>query len=287
MNDSITKPRLSIITVNMNNAGGLRKTIESVVSQTFTDFEYIIIDGSSTDGSVEVIKEFADRITFWVSEPDMGIYNAMNKGILKSNGEYLQFLNSGDWLVDKNVLLNVFENFTLADISYGHLIKVNRDKSEAITYQAPSEKKLTFAHFYFDSLPHPSTFILRELFKDQLYDEEYTIAADKKFFVDKIIIQNCSIKQLDCVIACFNTDGISHSLKNQALIQEENSRIIAQLVPPRIASDYELLSAIKHSTLVKYIPQLAKTNRFQILVTGIVAILLKLYLLINFKKWKQ
>ena len=72
-------PKLSIITVNLNNAGGLRKTIESVVNQTYTDFEYIIIDGGSTDGSVEVIKEYAHKITYWVSEADKGIYNTMNK----------------------------------------------------------------------------------------------------------------------------------------------------------------------------------------------------------------
>lgn len=78
--------KLSIITINRNNAAGLRRTIESVVSQTYTDFEYIIIDGASTDGSVEVIKEYSDKITYWVSEPDTGIYNAMNKGILKAQG---------------------------------------------------------------------------------------------------------------------------------------------------------------------------------------------------------
>ena len=88
--------KLSIITINRNNAAGLRRTIESVVSQTYTEFEYIIIDGASTDESVDVIKEYADKITFWVSEPDNGIYNAMNKGILKAKGEYLLFLNSGD-----------------------------------------------------------------------------------------------------------------------------------------------------------------------------------------------
>jgi len=83
--------KLSIITVNLNNAAGLQKTIESVITQTFTDYEYIIIDGGSTDGSVDVIKQHADKITYWVSEPDKGIYNAMNKGILQAKGEYCLF----------------------------------------------------------------------------------------------------------------------------------------------------------------------------------------------------
>jgi len=112
------QPKLSIITVNLNNAEGLRKTIESVVTQTFTDFEYIIIDGGSTDGSVEIIKLYADKITYWVSEPDKGIYNGMNKGIMVAKGEYCQFLNSGDWLVNENVLKEVFAD---VDIVYGDL----------------------------------------------------------------------------------------------------------------------------------------------------------------------
>jgi acetyltransferase-like isoleucine patch superfamily enzyme len=122
--------KLSIITINRNNAAGLRKTIESVVSQTYTDFEYIIIDGASTDDSVNIIKEYAEATLpcgeglgerlYWVSEPDKGIYNAMNKGILKANGEYCLFLNSGDWLYDNDVLNDVFSISPTEDIVYGN-----------------------------------------------------------------------------------------------------------------------------------------------------------------------
>jgi len=100
--------KLSIITINYNDKEGLRKTIESVLSQTWTDYEYLIIDGGSADGSLDVIREYEDKITYWISEKDNGIYNAMNKGIVKSKGAYLQFLNSGDYLVDNKV----FENMT-------------------------------------------------------------------------------------------------------------------------------------------------------------------------------
>ena len=86
--------KLSIITINYNNCDGLRKTIESVIAQTTRDFEYIVIDGGSTDGSVDVIKEYADYIDYWVSEPDKGIYNAMNKGTRAAHGDFLLFLNS-------------------------------------------------------------------------------------------------------------------------------------------------------------------------------------------------
>src|SRR4051812_22804100 len=97
-------PRLSIITINYNNVSGLRKTVESVVNQTSQDFEYIVIDGGSTDGSVDVLKQYAKKIKYWISEPDKGIYNAQNKGILKATGEYCHFINSGDYLVKNDVI---------------------------------------------------------------------------------------------------------------------------------------------------------------------------------------
>jgi glycosyltransferase involved in cell wall biosynthesis len=96
--------KLSVITINYNNCDGLRKTIESVVSQTFTDFEYIIIDGGSTDGSVDVIKEYAGRIDYWVSERDRGCYHAMNKGVKVAQGEYVIFMNSGDSFYTNDVI---------------------------------------------------------------------------------------------------------------------------------------------------------------------------------------
>lgn len=147
--------KLSIITVNRNNTEGLRKTIESVVSQTYTDFEYIIIDGASTDGSVDIIKEYADRITYWVSEPDNGIYNAMNKGILKAKGEYLQFLNSGDWLTNNDVLKYVFDLRRDEDVLYGdEFLFYNINKIVRKAYP----QKLTFYDLFVGSISHEGSF---------------------------------------------------------------------------------------------------------------------------------
>ena len=117
-------PKLSIITINLNNAEGLRKTIPSVISQTYCDFEYIVIDGGSTDGSVDVIKKYADKLSYWVSEPDAGIYNAMNKGIRKAGGEYCQFLNSGDWLVAPDVTERMAKDMPDCAICYGNMITI-------------------------------------------------------------------------------------------------------------------------------------------------------------------
>ena len=95
---------LSIITINYNDKEGLARTMNSVLSQTYTDFEYIVIDGGSNDGSKTIIEQHQDQLGYWVSEPDSGIYNAMNKGIAKANGEYILFLNSGDVLIDDTII---------------------------------------------------------------------------------------------------------------------------------------------------------------------------------------
>src|ERR1041384_6364869 len=114
--------KLSIITVNYNNRTGLERTIKSVADQTQTDIEYLVIDGGSTDGSIELIKSFGPKITEWISENDTGIYEAMNKGIMRSSGEYLLFLNSGDYLYSNETIEQVQNNLGSEDILYGNII---------------------------------------------------------------------------------------------------------------------------------------------------------------------
>ena len=117
--------KLSIITVNLNNKDGLQKTIDSVISQTFKDFEWIVIDGGSTDGSKELIEKYSDYISYWVSEPDKGVYNAMNKGIQVAKGEYLNFMNSGDSFICETTLQDVFSKNMTADINAGPVVLSN------------------------------------------------------------------------------------------------------------------------------------------------------------------
>lgn len=230
--------KLSIITINLNNATGLCKTIESVVSQTFTDYEYIIIDGGSTDGSIDVIRKFAHRIHYWISEPDKGIYNAMNKGIFKAQGEYLLFLNSGDWLTEENTLSKVFEIQSDADILYGNMNFVS--DSGSTVRRVTDESQLSLAYFFNNSFCHPATFISRKLFNGTLYDESLKIAADKKFFIEKILLQNCSLQKIDEIITNFDMNGITYKTDNNAIVKEENNKILTQLVPPRMLKDLDL-----------------------------------------------
>jgi len=201
--------KLSIITINLNNASGLEKTIQSVINQTFTDFEYIVIDGNSTDGSVDIINIHSSKINYWVSEPDIGIYNAMNKGIRKAQGEYCLFLNSGDTLVDKNILEKVFNENLHEDIIYGNMY-YNRDNGEKTLWICPD--KLTFRTFLQSTLCHPASFIKKQLFFEiSLYDETLKIISDWVFFIIAIVIHNKSYIHLPYCISNFEGGGISEN----------------------------------------------------------------------------
>ena len=137
-------PKLSIITINYNNLEGLKKTFESVFMQTYQDFEYIVIDGGSTDGSKEYIAENADKINYWVSEPDKGVYHAMNKGIMKANGEYLLFINSGDELFENNTIEKSLSNLHTEEIIAGNLNFI----SEKNNYTGKALDEVSFIFMY-------------------------------------------------------------------------------------------------------------------------------------------
>lgn len=223
--------KLSIITINYNDAIGLRKTIESVVSQSFRDFEYIIIDGGSSDNSKNVILEYQSKITNWVSEKDNGIYNAMNKGILKARGEYCLFLNSGDFLVNQNVLQSVLSHPTNADIIYGN---IHIDWGNNIT-QGKMPNKITFEQMYLDTLWHPVSFIKRNLFeKFGFYNESYKIVADYDFFFNVIIMKSVLLSYVDIDISVYNVNGLSSKPENKILERAERKKVVESYLTPSI-----------------------------------------------------
>jgi len=270
--------KLSIVTINKNNSAGLRKTIESVLKQTFTDYEYIIIDGGSSDGSIDIIKENGDKLSYWVSEPDKGIYNAMNKGILRAKGDYLQFLNSGDCLVDETILSKVFDVENLADIIYGDIYEVFADGDKKLRVSL-TEDNLTLANFNSNTnatIQHPASFIHKSLFSMGLYDENYKVIADIKFFIERIILQNCTVKYLKFVITNFNMEGYSSNPATWAKTIEERNNIFKELLPPRIYKDYEVLFKFKDSPLLIYIPILEKTTGLNKLVVRVVDYIIKI-----------
>ena len=217
--------KLSIVTINYNNKEGLKKTIESVVSQTFEDFEYIIIDGGSVDGSVEVIKEFKDKIDYWVTEKDTGIYNAMNKGIVNANGEYLWFLNSGDWLVNEKIVEQFLTDVSGYDIIYGN-VYYHYSKDKILEDRFPD--LLTFYYLAFKtSLPHQATLTRRDILnKNGLYDEKLIICSDWKFSLMAIFKWNYKYLHKDIFVVNYNMDGISSDKKNLGLIEKERNSVL-------------------------------------------------------------
>lgn len=237
--------KLSIITINLNNLIGLQKTIKSVITQNFSNYEYIIIDGGSTDGSVKVIEHYSNSVDCWLSEPDKGIYNAMNKGLLKANGEYCLFLNSGDYLANESVLSNVFATKHKEDILYGTIINNCKDNYSEVQY--PAEKHITFRHFIKSTLPHPCSFIKRDLFnKTGLYNENLSIVSDWEFFIKAICKYNVSIKRLNVIIAVYDTEGISNVTKNKAIIAKERDQVLVSNFY-RFIKDYEYLEKLENA----------------------------------------
>lgn len=227
----------SIITINYNNESGLRRTIESVVRQTYKDYEYIIIDGGSTDGSVEIIKEYSANIDYWVSEKDRGIYHAMNKGITQAHGEYCIFMNSGDCFYDEAVLSSVANYDLNEDIVVGY---ASINKGNGIISPPPTGE-FTFYHLYSGSIPHQASFIKTELLRKYPYDENLRISSDWKFFVQTLILDNCSIRYLDVFVVRYDLDGISSS--NPQLMRQEKEIIMSTMFPSRILADYKHLKS--------------------------------------------
>ena len=227
-------PILSIITINRNNAAGLRKTIESVVNQTFTDFEYIIIDGASTDESVNIIKEYADKIDYWVSEPDKGIYNAMNKGILKAKGEYLLFLNSGDWLYSVHTL-NSIQNL----LSKHEIIAGNIQKTDNSIDHSPNQ--LFIRNLLQKNIPHQAMFIKKSLFIEHgLYNEDFKILSDFQFNL-KMALLGKTYCYLNEIISNYDTTGVSSNDDYYKIMLEEENKIIESLLSISILNDYKYL----------------------------------------------
>ena len=214
--------KLSVITINLNNIQGLRKTIESVLSQTFVDFEYLVIDGGSTDGSVELIKQNSDKIAYYVSEPDKGIYNAMNKAIVKAKGEYCYFLNSGDYLVNKHVLEQIFEDRFNTSFICGNF--VTDQKGNLCNFNDYKNRDWSFSLYDIFSgfLAHQAFFIKKAMFDTYgLYDERLRIMSDWKLFFIAIGIHNEAVTYKDIYISVYDMDGISSHIGGKVIYDEK------------------------------------------------------------------
>lgn len=226
--------KLSIITINYNNIAGLESTIQSVKCQSFADYEWIVIDGGSTDGSKELIEANHTLFSYWVSEPDNGIYHAMNKGIVHAKGDWLLFLNSGDCLFNKDVLTEVFSSDYDEDVVYGNRAVEKNGSYEVNRY--PEIVSLSF--FYHYSLCHQSTFYRRTLFEESLYDESFSIAGDWAFFIE-LLFRGKRFRHIETTVALYDTGGISSRYSGKQLLEIE--RVLSEKIPPHIKPDIEKL----------------------------------------------
>ena len=252
--------KLSIVTINYNNAEGLRKTLASVASQTYSNIEHVIIDAASTDGSVDVIKEYAEasnHAVIWSSERDKGIYNGMNRGIKKATGDYIQILNSGDVLAAPDVTerminalstLNILHSTENAGILYGNMIrdfgngKLSKDiclgdrtKSNELRAQ---EVEWTMDDFIKGTVNHDPTYIHRSLYeKYGLYDENLRICSDWKWFVNAVIFGGEKLYYVPIDVTIFDTTGISET--NLDFREKERHAELEKMLPAAILKDYD------------------------------------------------
>lgn len=239
--------KYSIITVNYNNRDGLRKTIESVIHQTYRDFEYIVIDGGSTDGSIEVLKDYDEHITYWISEPDKGIYNAMNKGIAIATGEYLNFMNSGDCFYASNVLENVSKYNYDTDFIVGKDYHFNEKLQKGHASIQPP--RTTMIHFFVATLDHQSSFIRRNLFIDSPYDEKYRLVSDWIFFTEKIVKEQKQVQFIPEIICRREEGGISEQQQEKNKI--EINDYLHFFLPFGVYEDYSTLSKLDKTSLYR------------------------------------
>lgn len=247
--------KLSIITINYNNADSLRKTLASIAEQTYRDIEHIIIDGGSIDGSVEVIKEyvrtnpnndpFFKHTIKWVSEKDSGIYNAMNKGIRKATGAYVQILNSGDILaspdvtermIDTLLTLNIKHSTENVSILYGNMVKFDYSNNRILGKS--KEVEYSLRQYFTSTMNHDCCYFRRDLFETYgLYDENLKIVSDWKWFLQAIGLGHVKPEYVDIDVTIFDASGISET--NLALRNQERRQVLEELLPPAILADYD------------------------------------------------
>ena len=239
--------KLSIITINRNNAQGLKKTMQSVVEQTSNDIEYIVVDGASTDESVDSIKSFADqRLIRWVSERDNGIYNAMNKGIGMAQGEYVMILNSGDYLATPQVIEQMNKKLVdkgQPDILYGNMIKIWPDGKTRRDYQLSVNYSLF--DFYQSTLNPDGTYIRRSLFQQfGPFDETMKICSDWAWMLKTIGLGGVKPSRVNIDTLYFDMTGVSESgERSRQTIQKERRQVLQQTLPAPVLADYDRFAA--------------------------------------------
>ena len=246
----------SIITINYNNKSGLQRTIGSVLCQTWKNYEWIIIDGGSTDGSKELIEQYQQHFAYWCSERDRGVYHAMNKGISKATGEYLNFMNSGDAFNDENVLQKINDLHSDADIIWGQAVGMTNQKIQNVYCGN------LFIQLYKSTLCHQGTFIRRALLLQYPYDEALRIVSDWKFWLQTIVFGQARVERTEIVIARYEGGGISSAStpESKALFKNEREGILGSFFPKLLRDEIDEYVRLRRSPYIVYGDYLQKSN---------------------------
>lgn len=212
-------PKLSVITIVYNNVRDIKRTIESVINQTYHDIEYLIIDGASTDGTLEVIKLYENRVSKIVSESDKGIYDAMNKGLALAKGDFILFMNSGDEIYDKDTITHVF-NQPEADIYYGETEMFNDDWQSLGQRRHKAPKTFNWRSFkYGMNISHQAIYIRKSL--TELYDLQYKYSADIDWII-KAAKKTKNIRNVNRYVAKYLVGGMSKKKHKESLKERFN-----------------------------------------------------------------
>jgi glycosyltransferase involved in cell wall biosynthesis len=251
------KTKITIITVVYNNKSGIKETIKSVLSQVYENVEYIIIDGGSTDGTTDVIKQHQDKINYWVSEPDSGIYDAMNKGVKAAGGEYLYFLNAGDCFCNNEVLKKISKHLDgQYDLIYGRIIM---DYGKYQVIKQGDIRKLKWGQMP----PHQASFVKRDIFEEVGYfDTSFKCSGDRDFFC-KLYKNKYSYKRIKDLIAYFISGGMS---SNKQISNKEQIMVLKRHFGSPYWQIHYLKKIVLEETTKRVLKKLKLNNFLQKLI---------------------
>ncbi|MCE6990961.1 glycosyltransferase family 2 protein [Dyadobacter sp. CY323] len=248
-------PKISIITVVRNGEQYIEHTISSIISQTYANIEYIIIDGKSTDNTTDIIKKFSGHLAYWVSEPDKGIYDAMNKGVAAATGDWIIFINADDFLISETAISEAVPYLakTNALIVYGQVRVVYPIGDEMIVGSEWEKSKFRFRNVAM-CFPHQATFHSKTLFEDESFDISFKIAGDYDFLLRHL--RDHDAEFVPVLIAKMRAGGISHSASKIALLKDTRKAQIKnkiyKSIPP-LAWHISAIKLILTNTLIRVV----------------------------------
>jgi len=256
--ENMVEKKITIVTVNFNNVSEVEKTIKSVINQDYRNIEYIVVDGGSTDGSMEIINKYAEFIDHLISEKDSGIYNAMNKGIKLAGGDYINFMNSGDVFTNRHVVTNVFKLSNDEDIIYGH---TNRTLKDEIISQKIHPQELTYSYLIEKSINHQAMFVKTFWAKKNLFNENLKMIADWDFLF-RAFHQGANTKCVNFPVVNFDISGLSNLNREPGDIHElQFNQTINELIPTHLINELQELNKWNDPTFLGTIENLKKKGK--------------------------